>query len=117
MLPAHKEASTKPVSQTQVSEKTLARLVHAYNSCVMNHTFDGIVGTVIFWACKDGQQRDYLRQVRVMSFNADTRRYTLHYKDGMSFTVTPEHLDFASQQSDHLKAGKMEIPVDYRISP
>ena len=83
----------------------------------MNHTFDGVVGTVIFWPCMNSLQRDYLREVRVMAFSADTRMYTLHYKDGQSFQVTPEHLDFASQQSDHLKAGKMEIPVDYRISP
>jgi hypothetical protein len=109
--------ATKPYSETQVSEKTLKSLVHDYNSCVMNHTFDGIVGTVIFWPCVNSLQRDYLRQVRVMSFSADTRMYTLHYKDGESFSITPEHLDFASQQSEHLNAGKMEIAVDYRISP
>ena len=92
-------------------------MVFDYNSCAMNHTFNGVVGTVIFWPCMSSLQRDYLREVRVMAFSADTRMYTLHYKDGLSFTVTPEDLDFASQQSDHLNAGKMEIAVDYRISP
>ena len=69
--------ATKPVAQTEVSEKTLTKLVFDYNSCAMNHTFDGVVGTVIFRPCMNSLQRDYLREVRVMSFSADTRMYTL----------------------------------------
>ena len=83
----------------------------------MNQTFNGIVGTVYFWPCKDGAQREHLRQVRAKSFHAGTRMYTLNFKDGVSFKVTPEHLDFIAQQSDNLKEDKMEIAVDYRVLP
>ncbi len=109
--------ATKPFSETRVSETTLARLVRDYNNCIMNHIFNGIVGTVMFWACKDGKHRDHLRQVRAMSYHVGTRMYTLNFKDGVSFKVTPEHLDFGAQQSEHLIKGKMEVPVDYRVAP
>ncbi len=109
--------ATKPVTNTRVSESTLARLVRDYNNCVMNHVFNGIVGTIMFWACKDDKHRDHLRQVRAMSYNTGARMYTLNFKDGMSFKVSPEHLDFGAQQSEHLTKGEMDVPVDYRIHP
>ena len=33
------------------------------------------------------------------------------------FRVTPEHVDFGATQSEHLSAGKMEVAVDYRLTP
>jgi hypothetical protein len=54
--------ATKPVSHTEVSEQILTRLVFDYNSCVMNHTFDGVVGRVIFWPCKNSVVKDIERE-------------------------------------------------------
>jgi hypothetical protein len=79
--------ATKPFSETSVSETTLARLVRDCNNCIMNHIFNGIVGTVMFWACKDGKHHDHLRQVRAMSFYAGTRMYTLLPWPGTAYAV------------------------------
>ncbi len=109
--------ATKPFQDTRVSQTQLQKLIRDHNHCAIHHKFDGILGNVLFWPCKDSKSCDMLRLARVMSFSPGARMYTLNYKDGVSFKITPEHLDFAAQQSDHLRAGKLEIAVDYRIHP
>jgi hypothetical protein len=87
--------ATKPFSEISVTAGELLKLVNNHVFCIQYEIFAGIVGTIILWPCQDEAFKNKLRYVRVMRLYKDLNKYKLHFRDGRTFYITPEHLDSA----------------------